>query len=652
MSLRDLAGRSWQDVPLPEAESGGESLPPSFPASPTGARHGGSDEVTPNSSRSHSPRPVTPSADDVMKLPRKDMHIFGLCPVQDDFILVVCDYCNSSVKMEAFSSHVKLRHGLRAANVKSQIAKLDKNLSRQCTVELSKEDVASLSKESSISSLTTSTSTSGSTSGRSSPVSKPTASGGVKKQTEKELNLMRAPTVEPMEVDGEVPDSTVTSSSSNNVISIPDTEPLPHTMSGDLMAIMGEPAADSTTPSVSFGPSSGGPGQKTINLKVSGDAIMLAQSPKSSTTPDIHSEKVGEVKAKPKRGSEGRKVVREYHPDKHCGVWDEELKRHCTRALTCKSHSVLLKRKIQGRSKTFDELVAAHKKAQAAASAAAAATSPSVPPQVTPTVSVVVSATATAPLPSSPVIQQHVPQVTPVTQVPPVAPSLINQTTIIHPNIQINVPPRNPTVRKGVSPSPLAPSGWADENLHYTTDHPKPLAVCTFGGRRIGGLLIADRSQFLTRKLVRVAITSQGGIARFQQAGFHRIKPRVAGLSLADQQIGLIKGGGIIKRTQGGNLARALQPPALNVDSGGSYLLNYNNLSVKRANISVNPGGGVVGSPQGFGGAMQPGGLHSANTVIPAESFKTDIQDFKGGLKFERGRKIKHILPSGSEITK
>ena len=57
-----------------------------------------------------------------------------------------------------------------------------------------------------------------------------------------------------------------------------------------------------------------------------------------------------------------------------------------------------------------------------------------------------------------------------------------------------------------------------DENLHYTMDHPKPLAVCTFGGRRIGGLLVADRSQFVTRKLVRVAITA-GGIARLGIGG-------------------------------------------------------------------------------------------------------------------------------------
>ncbi len=52
---------------------------------------------------------------------------------------------------------------------------------------------------------------------------------------------------------------------------------------------------------------------------------------------------------------------REYDPNKHCGVWDEEGKRHCTRSLTCKSHSVYLKRKVFNRSGPFDQLLANHK---------------------------------------------------------------------------------------------------------------------------------------------------------------------------------------------------------------------------------------------------------------------------------------------------
>jgi len=59
---------------------------------------------------------------------------------------------------------------------------------------------------------------------------------------------------------------------------------------------------------------------------------------------------------------------------------------------------------------------------------------------------------------------------------------------------------------------------------------------------------------------------------------------------------------------------------------------------------SLQPGQAVVRPVTAVAGT-------TASVVIPAsDSFKTDIQDFKGGIKFERGRKIKHILPTGGEI--
>jgi ataxin-7 len=58
---------------------------------------------------------------------------------------------------------------------------------------------------------------------------------------------------------------------------------------------------------------------------------------------------------------------REYDPNKHCGVWDADAKRNCTRSLTCKSHSVYLKRKVTNRAAPFDELLAAHKAEKEAA---------------------------------------------------------------------------------------------------------------------------------------------------------------------------------------------------------------------------------------------------------------------------------------------
>ena len=535
------------------------------------------------------------------------------------------------------------------------------------------------------------------------------------------------------------------STTPNNVISIPDTEPLPHAMSGDLMAMVAEASAADSTTQISSNTICEQSGVMKANQPVSikltsrNDSIVLAPAgipPSNSAGISAKSSALGSnmaslphntstssptrlktivpsntslspvpspaaTKSSPGKKQQGTlitggggnlslmrsnsKLFREYHPDKHCGVWDSDAKRHCTRALTCKSHSVLLKRKITGRSKNFDELVAAHKRAQAAAQAAAKeqqeqqqqmVVQQSATPQTPPTVSVVVSGTQSAPQPmfgnNNATLQTN-------NNIISVQPTITNlhqntiQPTIVQHPIQINSLNRTTTA----SP-PIRKVGGAiiakevDENLHYTVDHPKPLAVCTFGGRRIGGLLVADRSQFLTRKLVRVAITA-GGIARLGigggnggpsggngvSPGFHRIRPRVGGINLGDSsQIGLMKGGGIIKRTQSagisarnincGNSVGANTSGSV-VGTGGNYLLNYNlSSNIKRQLNNVNVAAGVNTGNVNLT-TLQPGG-HVTGSV--PESFKTDIQDFKGGIKFELGRKIKHILPSGSEVSK
>lgn len=58
---------------------------------------------------------------------------------------------------------------------------------------------------------------------------------------------------------------------------------------------------------------------------------------------------------------------REYDPDRHCGCWlDESWGKHCTRSLTCKSHALSLRRKVEGRSKPFDVLLQEHREAKEA----------------------------------------------------------------------------------------------------------------------------------------------------------------------------------------------------------------------------------------------------------------------------------------------
>ncbi|BFZ08132.1 hypothetical protein BsWGS_11171 [Bradybaena similaris] len=55
---------------------------------------------------------------------------------------------------------------------------------------------------------------------------------------------------------------------------------------------------------------------------------------------------------------------REYDANKHCGVVISETGKQCTRSLTCKTHTLTLRRAVSGRSKSFDDLLKEHKAAK------------------------------------------------------------------------------------------------------------------------------------------------------------------------------------------------------------------------------------------------------------------------------------------------
>ena len=108
-ALREFAGLRWSDwTPTPDPDIADYSLSPSPTPSIRQSNTPTPTEITPNSSRSHSPihRSLTPTdhrvvslppTDDVMKLPRKDMHIFGLCPVQGNKIILLKDFINVKI---------------------------------------------------------------------------------------------------------------------------------------------------------------------------------------------------------------------------------------------------------------------------------------------------------------------------------------------------------------------------------------------------------------------------------------------------------------------------------------------------------------------------------------------------------------------------
>ncbi|KAI8504281.1 Ataxin-7-like protein 1 [Branchiostoma belcheri] len=175
---------------------------------------------------------------------------------------------------------------------------------------------------------------------------------------------------------------------------------------------------------------------------------------------------------------------REYDPNKHCGVWLPDMKKPCTRSLTCKTHALSLRRAVPQRRKPFDELLAEHKararererekemenklKEQqrlASLSAHSAAFAPEIVPQK-----------ITSPTKSTP---RTSPGVNSVFQRPSFQPS------------------GQPADTRHVSPEPKARPGSdgegeeeadSNENLDcpHILNHPRPATMCAFGARRFG----------------------------------------------------------------------------------------------------------------------------------------------------------------------
>jgi len=318
--------------------------------------------------------------------------------------------------------------------------------------------------------------------------------------------------------------------------------------------------------------------------------------------------------------------------------------RHCTRALTCKSHSVLLKRKVEGRSKSFDELVAEHKALKEAALVKPPAN------QQQPVAALAVETVLNSITEPNPVEQK--PKLAAGWMAPP-------------PGLLTTSPSKSP----GGSGSRMHGGGSrrsreADENLHYTIDHPRPMAVCTFGGKRLAnGVILPDRNHLLPRKVIRLAIASSA------QSG--------SGLRVRSRPTSAAAGvGGGVKYMQNNTSSRrpaqtrGQQQQQLAPAPSGGYVLNYMPGVKPSAPVSA-PSGlvAVAGQPLalapgaaggGAAAASRVGGVHLSSlppgatlavsggtALVDGGSFKTDMQDFKGGIKFEyAGRK--HILPMGS----
>ncbi|XP_076393923.1 uncharacterized protein LOC100880407 [Megachile rotundata] len=150
--------------------------------------------------------------------------------------------------------------------------------------------------------------------------------------------------------------------------------------------------------------------QPSISTSLSSSSIPISSSPRSplESIPVQASNSSGSVVAsspvkspgtacppRRKRLKTDRSLLkdREYDPDRHCGVWNDETGKPCTRSLTCKAHTVSLRRTVIGRSKTFDKLLAEHRASKEV---------PNRPTKVTVTGTVTVSSTTSSLNPLTP----------------------------------------------------------------------------------------------------------------------------------------------------------------------------------------------------------------------------------------------------------
>ncbi|XP_020280281.1 ataxin-7-like protein 1 [Pseudomyrmex gracilis] len=253
----------------------------------------------------------------VTRLSAEDIDLYGFCPERDTFYGVVCEICNSIVKPQALIQHMESRHPSGTAfpppstpttkpPVKTPYCKLSK-------LKKTAQSPAPSSSSTSSSSI-------------------PTIAGAKLNHT----TVKRIADQASLTAGVSVPISS-SPRSPLETITVQTTSP---NVAGPSNVVVVASTNTVNSPGKSPGPSNsgsssssgGGSGSQPRRKRLKTDRSLLKD--------------------------------REYDPDRHCGVWNEETGKPCTRSLTCKAHTVSLRRTVVGRSKTFDKLLAEHRAAK------------------------------------------------------------------------------------------------------------------------------------------------------------------------------------------------------------------------------------------------------------------------------------------------
>ncbi|XP_047661753.1 ataxin-7-like protein 2a isoform X2 [Tachysurus fulvidraco] len=397
-----------------------------------------------------------------MTLRKEDMSIFGHYPGHDDFYLVVCSHCSQVVKPQAFEKHCERRHG--------SVGKLYAHLRSTPPAGQQRSHARHGHAPTSTGHGTGSWSgkiQSGGGGGAARPSPQSPSTPPQFKHTKTPKDGVR---LSPLEK----------TSSSGHSESTVFKQPPPL-----------EPPRSSPPPSLRDPPWPYGgpsPSRPSPSSTEKSPAQRAESGTANASTPHARSNRPYKTSKK------------QCDLDKHCGVLDPERKKVCTRLLTCNIHSIHERRKVMGRSKNFDQLVAELKmssknrerSAQSHEESAPQSQSPETPREPN------ASPQCRRPLSNSPAFRTR--------------------------TLSENAPEEERVVREeGVAraPSPLTqgrisvsdesegevndePADW-----HSSPWHPKPLAVCTFGSFALGhGVFTFDRRLHHLRSAVSAMVES------------------------------------------------------------------------------------------------------------------------------------------------
>lgn len=205
-------------------------------------------------------------------------------------------------------------------------------------------------------------------------------------------------------------------------------------------SLAGYTITDTDLSSLQFAPST-----SPMLSSVIDNSVLNAQALKPApTTP----------KSSTRKSSKTKFNLREYDPNKHCGVVTAENPKPCTRSLTCKAHALSLRRTVEGRAKPFDTLLAEHRASRDAAAA------------------------------------------------PPPAPLLVTA-----PDLALNGLAEPPDEAGEDAPAPPAP------DVCWYAACPRPLALCTFNAAHAGGAVTLGKKFATVRSNIKSSL-SRGALGK------------------------------------------------------------------------------------------------------------------------------------------